>query len=109
MVKMMKLRKNDQVVILAGKDKGKRGKIIEVFSKANKVLVDGINLVKKHQKPNPARSVNGWVNQFSLPISASNVAVINPVTNKGDRVGYRILADGRKVRYFKSTNDILDA
>lgn len=104
---MRKIRKNDQVVVLSGKDKGRRGTVLSVLDK-NRVIVDGINQVKRHQKPNPSRGVTGGIVQIAKPMDVSKVALYNPVTGKGDRVGFRLLADGRKVRYFKSTNEVID-
>jgi large subunit ribosomal protein L24 len=104
---MRKIKKGDQVVIIAGKDKGKKGVVLS-FKDENKLLVDGINLVRKHQKPNPTRGVEGGIVEKIMPIHYSNVALFNPATNKADRVGFRLLADGRKVRYFKSTNEVVD-
>ncbi|WP_028117113.1 50S ribosomal protein L24 [Ferrimonas senticii] len=100
-----KIRRNDEVVVLAGKDKGKRGKVTKVLS-TGKVLVEGVNLVKKHQKPNPQLGVQGGVVEKEAPIHASNVALFNPATGKADRVGFKI-EDGVKVRFFKSNNEIV--
>lgn len=100
-----KIRRNDEVVVLAGKDKGKRGKVSQVLS-TGKVLVEGVNLVKKHTKPNPQLGVQGGIVEKEAPIHASNVALFNPATGKADRVGFRI-EDGVKVRFFKSNNEIV--
>lgn len=105
---MRKIKKGDRVVILAGKDKGKRGTVLTVGDD-DRVLVDGVNHVKKHQKPNPTRGIEGGIIEKAMPIHISNVALHNPNTNKPDRVGFRLLADGRKVRYFKSTNEVADS
>lgn len=104
---MRKIKKGDQVVVLTGKDKGKRGTVLSA-SDENHLVVEGINLVKKHQKPNPNRGINGGIIEKAMPIHVSNVGLFNPTTNKPDRVGFRLLADGRKVRYFKATNEVID-
>ncbi len=104
---MRKIKKGDQVVVITGKDKGKKGKVLS-FEGDNRLLIEGINLVRKHQKPNPNRGVEGGIIEKSMPIHYSNVALFNPAINKADRVGFRLLADGRKVRYFKATNEVVD-
>ncbi len=104
---MRKIKKGDQVVIIAGKDKGKRGTVLS-FAGEERLLVEGINLVRKHQKPNPNRGIDGGIIEKAMPIHCSNVALYNPATKKADRVGFRLLADGRKVRYFKATNEVVD-
>lgn len=105
---MARIRKNDQVVVLAGKDKGKRGTVLRVLDDGH-VVVEGVNRVKKHQKPNPMRNVQGGIVEKEMPIDASNVAVFNAVTQKADRVGFKVLEDGRKVRVFKSNGEMVDA
>ncbi|GAA4890940.1 MULTISPECIES: 50S ribosomal protein L24 [Ferrimonas] len=100
-----KIRRNDEVIVLAGKDKGKRGKVSQVLT-TGKVIVEGVNLVKKHQKPNPQLGVQGGIVEKEAPIHASNVALFNPATGKADRVGFRI-EDGKKVRFFKSNDEIV--
>ncbi len=105
---MQKLKKGDQVIVLIGKDKGSKGKIIKVFDNA-KVLVEGINRAKKHQKGNPNTGVQGGIIDKDMPINISNVGLFNPETKKGDRVGFKFLDDGKKVRIFKSTNEVIDA
>lgn len=108
---MRKLKTGDEVIVIAGKDKGKRGKITKVVKterKGDKFVVSGINMVKKHQKPNPQANVQGGIVEKELPIAASNVAIFNPETNKGDRVGFKTLEDGRKVRFFKSTSQQIE-
>ncbi|SDK36157.1 MULTISPECIES: 50S ribosomal protein L24 [Ferrimonas] len=100
-----KIRRNDEVVVLAGKDKGKRGKVTLVLSDG-KVIVEGVNLVKKHQKPNPHMGVAGGIIEKEAAIDASNVAIFNPATSKGDRVGFR-LEEGKKVRFFKSNGELV--
>jgi large subunit ribosomal protein L24 len=104
---MRKIKKGDQIVVIAGRDKGKRGVVLSLEGE-NKLIVEGINLVRKHQKPNPGKSIPGGIVEKSLPLHISNVALFNPVTNKADKVGIRLLADGRKVRFFKSTSEVVD-
>ena len=104
---MQKIRKGDDVVVLVGKDKGKSGRVTKVLK--NKVLVEGINQVKKSQRPNPNAGVSGGIIVKDMPIDISNVGLYNPVTKKADRVGFKFLEDGKKVRYFKSTKEVVDA
>jgi len=104
---MNRIRKGDTVVITAGRDKGRTGTVIRVLE-GGRVLVENVNVVKKHQKPNPARGVTGAIVQKEAPLDASNVALWNPSTKKGDRVGFRVLQDGRKVRYFRSNGEVVD-
>ena len=104
---MRKFRKNDDVIVLTGKDRGKRGNVVRVLSE-DQLIVENVNMVKRHTKPNPNRGIAGGIVEKEMPIHVSNVAHFNPVTKKADRVGYRDLADGRKVRFFKSTNEVLD-
>jgi large subunit ribosomal protein L24 len=101
---MNKLRKGDQVIVLAGRDKGKRGTISRRVDDAH-VIVDGINVVKKHVKPNPMKGTTGGVVDKTMPIDQSNVAIFNPATGKPDRVGIKLLADKTKVRVYKSSGD----
>lgn len=101
-----KIKRDDEVVVLAGKDKGKRGKVLKVDTTSNRIFVEGVNIVKKHQKPNPALGVAGGIIEQEAPVHASNLAVYNPETGKADRVGFRI-EDGKKVRVFKSNNAII--
>ncbi|RLV60695.1 50S ribosomal protein L24 [Parashewanella curva] len=100
-----KIRREDEVIVIAGKDKGKSGKVTKVLENG-KVLVEGVNLVKKHQKPNPQLGVTGGVIDKEAPIQASNVAIKNPTTGKADRVGFRF-EDGKKVRFFKSNSELV--
>jgi large subunit ribosomal protein L24 len=102
-----RIRKGDVVVILTGKDKGKKG-TVEKFVSDNKVIVQGLNLAKKHQKPNPSRGVPGGIEEKEMPIDLSNIGMFNPETKKADRIGFRALEDGLKVRYFKSNNEVVD-
>jgi len=104
---MRRIRKGDEVVVIAGKDKGKRGNIMRVMSDG-RVVVSDVNMVKRHTKPNPGRGVPGGIVEKEMPVDASNVMLYNPQTSKGDRVGFRTLEDGRKVRYFKSTSEVVD-
>jgi len=100
-----KIRREDEVIVLAGKDKGKRAKVSQVLP-TGKLIVEGINLVKKHQKPNPQLGVAGGIVEKEAPIQASNVAIFNPATGKADRVGFRF-EDGKKVRFFKSNSELV--
>ena len=102
-----KIRKGDDVIVLTGKDKGKRGTILRVLDE-DRVLVENINLAKKHMKPNPQKGEPGGIVEKEMPIQVSNVALFNPATNKGDRVGFKTLDDGRKVRVFKSNGEVVD-
>lgn len=104
---MNKIRKGDDVIVTTGKDKGKRGTILRMLEK--KVLVEGANRVKKHQKPNPVKGQPGGIVEMEMPLDISNVALFNPATKKADRVGVKVLEDGRKVRFFKSNGEVIDA
>ncbi|HEU0282546.1 MAG TPA: 50S ribosomal protein L24 [Gallionella sp.] len=104
---MRKIKKNDDVIVIAGKDKGNRGNVLRVFGEY--LLVSGINKVKKHQKPNPVKGLTGGIVEKELPIHISNVAIYNAAAEKGDRVGIKTLEDGRKVRVFKSSGEMIDA
>jgi large subunit ribosomal protein L24 len=105
---MRRIRKDDEVVVIAGKDKGRRGKVVRVVESGERVIVAGVNLVKRHTKPNPARNVAGGIVEREAAVHVSNVMLFNPLTKKGDRVGFRVLENGRKVRYFKSNNEVVD-
>ncbi len=105
---MNRIKKGDEVIVLAGKDKGKRGNVLRVLPN-DKVVVENVNVVKRHTKPNPNAGVAGGIMDKEMPIHVSNVNLYNPVTKKGDRVGFRVLEDGRKVRYFKSNGEVVDA
>jgi large subunit ribosomal protein L24 len=102
-----KIRKGDEVAVLTGKDKGKRGTVLRVDGDV--VVVEGINRVKKHVRPNPMKGEVGGIVEKEMPIQASNVAVFNSATQKADRVGFKVLEDGRKVRVFKSNGEVVDA
>jgi large subunit ribosomal protein L24 len=105
---MNKIRKGDQVIVLTGRDKGKRGEIASRVD-ADYVVVDGVNVVKKHVKPNPLKGTTGGIVDKTMPIHQSNVAIYNPASGKADRVGIKLLADGKKVRVFKSSGDEIKA
>ena len=104
---MNKIRKGDEVAVLTGKDKGKRGTVLRILEGA--VLVEGINRVKKHVRPNPMKGQIGGIVEKEMPIDTSNVALFNAATQKADRVGFKVLEDGRKVRVFKSNGEVVDA
>ncbi|HQT81768.1 MAG: 50S ribosomal protein L24 [Ferrovum sp. 37-45-19] len=104
---MRKIRKGDEVIAITGKDKGKRGTVRSVAELS--LVVEGINRVKKHQKPNPVKGDQGGIIEKEMPINISNVALYNPATQKADRVGIRVLEDGRRVRFFKSNGEVVDA
>ena len=105
---MDKIKKGDEVVVITGKDKGKRGTVLRRVD-ADHVVVEGINRAKKHVKPNPVKGVVGGIVEKDMPIDVSNVALFNPATGKGDRVGFRTLEDGKKVRVFKSNGELVSA
>lgn len=105
---MRKLRRDDEVVVIAGRDKGKRGKITRVLDN-DKLIIAGINMVKRHTKPNPQAGVAGGIVEKEAPIHVSNVAIFNSATNKADRVGIKVLEDGTKARIFKSNQELIDA
>jgi len=105
---MRKFRKGDQVVVLTGRDKGRQGAVIRVLD-GDQVIVEGINLVKRHQRPNPQAGKQGGILSKEMPMHVSKVAIWNPATKKADRVGFKILADGKKVRRFSSNGEMLDA
>jgi large subunit ribosomal protein L24 len=104
---MQRIRQGDDVVVIAGRDKGKRGSVLRVMPDGRVVVAD-INMVKRHTKPNPNRGITGGIIEKEMPLDSSNIMLFNPQTSKGDRVGFKILDDGRKVRYFKSTNEVVD-
>ena len=105
---MRKIKKGDDVVVKVGKDSGKRGTVLRVLPDVDKLVVENVNIVKKHTKPNPQAGISGGIIEKEMPIDVSNVMLYNPQTKKGDRVGFKILADGRKVRVFKSTSEVVD-
>ena len=104
---MRKIKKNDDVIVIAGKDKGNRGNVQRVLGEY--LLVGGINKIKKHQKPNPVKGLTGGIVEMESPIHISNVAIYNSTASKGDRIGIKTLEDGRKVRVFKSSGEMIDA
>jgi large subunit ribosomal protein L24 len=105
---MQKIRKGDEVVVIAGRDKGKRGAVLRRVDDAH-LVIDGVNVVKKNQRPNPMKGQAGGIVDKVMPIDQSNVMLLNPATGKGDRVGIRTLEDGKKVRFFKSNGEIVKA
>jgi large subunit ribosomal protein L24 len=105
---MEKIRKGDQVVVQSGRDKGRRGAVLRVFAEGA-VLVEGLNRVKRHTKPNPQANQPGGIIEKEMPLPLSKVALWNPGSKKGDRVGIKKLADGKKVRFFKSSGEVIDA
>ena len=104
---MRKIKKGDDVVVLTGKDRGSRGTVLRVVDD-KKVIVENVNMAKKHQKPNPQKGISGGIVDKEMPMDLSNVALYNPVKGGPDRVGFKILEDGRKVRIFKSTGEVVD-
>ena len=109
---MRKIRKGDDVVVIAGRDKGKRGTVLKIVD-AEHVVVEGVNRVKKHQRPNPVKGQTGGIVEKEMPLSIANVMLVNPATGKGDRVGFKFLeaqggAAARKVRFFKSNGEVVD-
>jgi len=105
---MKKIRKGDTVILIAGRDKGRRGAVIDVLAD-DRVRVEGLNMSKKHQRPNPQMGVAGGIIEREAPVHVSNVQIVNPATQKGDRVGFKSLEDGRKVRVFKSNKEMVDS
>ena len=106
---MSKIRKGDQVVVLTGRDKGKRGTVLKVLPDFSRAVVEGVNRVKKHTKPNPMKNTTGGIVEKEMSIDLSNIAIFNPATSKADRVGYKTLDDKRKVRVFRSNGEVIDA
>jgi large subunit ribosomal protein L24 len=105
---MKKIRKGDTVILITGRDKGRRGAVIEVLPD-DRLRVEGLNMSKKHQRPNPQMGVQGGIIEREAPLHVSNVLIVNPATQKGDRVGFKSLEDGRKVRVFKSNREMVDS
>ncbi len=105
---MHKIKKGDLVIALSGKDKGKQGKVLRVLPVKNRAVVEGINTVKKHVKPNPQKNVTGGIVTQEASIDLTNLALFNPITKKADKVGIKILEDGRRVRVFKSNDELVD-
>ena len=104
---MNRIKKGDDVIVVAGKDKGKQGSVLRVMSNG-RMIVSDVNMVKRHTKPNPNKGVPGGIVEKEMSINPSNIMLFNPQTQKGDRIGFRVLEDGRKVRYFKSTDEVVD-
>jgi len=105
---MQRIKKGDEVVVIAGRDKGKRGTVLRRVD-AEHLVVEGVNRAKKHMRPNPMKNITGGIVDKDMPIHISNVALYNPATQKADRVGFKTLADGRKVRIFRSNGEQVDA
>ena len=103
---MNRIKKGDQVIVITGKDKGRQGVVLSVAD--DRVVVEAVNLAKKHVKANPMAGVEGGIVEKEMPLAISNVMLFNPMTNKGDRIGFKTLEDGRKVRYFKSNGEVVD-
>ena len=103
---MDKIRKGDEVVVIAGRDKGKRGVVLSRVDDSH-LVIEGVNIVKKHQRPNPMKGQAGGIVDKTMPIDQSNVMLLNPATGKGDRVGFKVLEDGRKVRVFRSNGEMV--
>jgi large subunit ribosomal protein L24 len=104
---MNRIKKDDEIIVIAGKDKGRRGTVLRVLENG-KMLIENVNVVRKHQKPNPNAGIQGGIIEKEMPLHPSNVMLFNPITNKGDRVGIKTLEDGRRVRFFKSNNEVVD-
>ncbi|MBV2122158.1 MAG: 50S ribosomal protein L24 [Candidatus Thiodiazotropha sp. 'RUGA'] len=102
-----KIRKGDEVIVISGKDKGKRGTVVKMMED-DRLVVENVNMAKKHTKPNPNRGEPGGILDKEMPLHISNVALYNPATDKADRVGFKILEDGKKVRVFKSNQEVVD-
>lgn len=105
---MQKIKKGDDVIVLTGKDKGKRGAVLRTLLTVQRVVVENVNMVKRHTKPNPNRGTGGGIVEKEMPLHISNIALYNPASKKGERVAIRALEDGRKVRYFRSNNEVID-
>jgi len=105
---MQRIKKSDEVVVISGRDKGKRGTVLRRID-AEHVVVEGVNRVKKHQRPNPTKNLTGGIVERDMPIHVSNIALFNPATQKADRIGFKLLEDGRKVRVFKSNGEQVTA
>lgn len=105
---MKKIRKGDEVVVLTGRNAGKRGVVLRVLKDDDKVVVENVNMAKRHTRGNPMQGTPGGIVEKEMPVDISNVAIWNPVTSKPDRVGFRVLEDGRKVRVFKSNKEVVD-
>lgn len=106
---MRKIKKGDLVVIVSGKNKGANGKVLRIVAGGLRVVVEGVNLIKKHVKANPNAGIEGGIIAKEAPVHVSNVAMLNPVTKQPDKIGVKVLPDGRKVRYFKSNGELVEA
>ena len=104
----MSIRKNDQVVVRAGKDRGKRGRVLSVLPEKNRVIVEGVNLIKRHTRPNPQKNIKGGIVEREAPIHASNVMLLDPDENKPTRIGHKTLPDGRRVRIGRKSGAVVD-
>jgi len=104
---MNRIRKGDEVIVIAGKDKGKQGSVLNIMPNG-RLIVSDVNMAKRHTKPNPNRGQPGGIVEKEMSIDPSNIMLFNPQTKKGDRIGFKVLEDGRKVRYFKSTDEVVD-
>ena len=104
---MQRLKKGDEVQVRAGRDKGKRGNVLRMVDDEH-VLVEGVNVVKKHTRPNPSQGLPGGIIEKEMPVHISNVGIFNPAIGRSDRIGIKTLEDGKKVRYFKSNNEVID-
>lgn len=104
---MNKIVKNDQVIVISGKDKGRQGSVTDILNN-NKLVVKGINIAKKHQKGNPNAGISGGIIEIEMPLDISNVMLVNPSTGKGDHIAFKVLGDGKKVRYFKSNGEVVN-
>jgi large subunit ribosomal protein L24 len=104
---MNRIKTGDEVIVIAGKDKGKQGSVLRVLPNG-RLIVSDVNMAKRHTKPNPNQGQPGGIIEKEMPIDPSNIMLFNPQTKKGDRVGFKFLEDGRKVRYFKSTSEVVD-
>ena len=105
---MRKIRKGDEVIVLTGRSRGQRGNVLSVDVGRSRVVVEGINVVKRHTRPNPQKGTSGGIIEQEMSIHMSNVAVFNPITGRGDRLGFKKMEDGRKVRTFRSTGEVVD-
>ena len=103
------IRKNDNVLVVTGKDRGKRGRVLKVVPEKNRLIIEGVNMIKRHTRPNPGKNIKGGIVEREASIHASNVMLINRATGKGERVGFKTLEDGRKVRVFRASGEVADA
>ena len=106
---MKKIRKNDDVIVITGRDKGKQGKVMRIITAKDRVVVENVNVLKRHTKPNPRTNEPGGIVEKEMSMHISNVALVNPSTGKADKIGFKLLEDGKKVRYFKSDGEVVEA